>query len=43
LDREREGMTAYVDELEQHIPLKSSKVLSWPNPITHLSKQAPIP
>jgi predicted N-acyltransferase len=28
LEREREGMAAYVDELEQHIPLKSSKVLS---------------
>ena len=28
LDREHEGMTAYVDELEQHIPLKSSKVQS---------------
>ncbi|QWE29598.1 GNAT family N-acetyltransferase [Polynucleobacter sp. AM-7D1] len=28
LDREHEGMAAYVDELEQHIPLKSSKVLS---------------
>jgi len=27
LEREREGMAAYVDELEQHIPLKSSKVL----------------
>lgn len=27
LEREHEGMTAYVDELEQHIPLKSSKVL----------------
>jgi predicted N-acyltransferase len=27
LDREREGMAAYVDELEQHIPLKSTKVL----------------
>jgi len=26
LDREHEGMAAYVDELEQHIPLKSSKV-----------------
>ena len=28
LDREHEGMTAYVDELEQHIPLKSTKVLT---------------
>ena len=28
LDREHEGMAAYVDELEQHIPLKSSKVQS---------------
>jgi predicted N-acyltransferase len=28
LDREREGMAAYVDELEQHIPLKSTKVVS---------------
>ena len=28
LDREHEGMAAYVDELEQHIPLKSSKVRS---------------
>ena len=28
LDREHEGMAAYVDELEQHIPLKSTKVLS---------------
>lgn len=28
LDREHEGMAAYVDELEQHIPLKSAKVLS---------------
>lgn len=28
LEREHEGMAAYVDELEQHIPLKSSKVLS---------------
>lgn len=28
LDREHEGMAAYVDELEQRIPLKSSKVLS---------------
>jgi predicted N-acyltransferase len=27
LEREHEGMAAYVDELEQHIPLKSSKVL----------------
>ena len=27
LDREHEGMAAYVDELEQHIPLKSTKVL----------------
>jgi predicted N-acyltransferase len=27
LDREREGMAAYVDELEQHIPLKSTKVV----------------
>jgi predicted N-acyltransferase len=27
LDREHEGMAAYIDELEQHIPLKSSKVL----------------
>jgi predicted N-acyltransferase len=27
LDREHEGMAAYVDELEQHIPLKSAKVL----------------
>lgn len=27
LDREHEGMAAYVDELEQRIPLKSSKVL----------------
>ncbi|MBP7943542.1 MAG: N-acetyltransferase, partial [Polynucleobacter sp.] len=27
LEREREGMAAYVDELEQHIPLKSTKVL----------------
>jgi predicted N-acyltransferase len=27
LEREREGMAAYVDELEQRIPLKSSKVL----------------
>ena len=27
LRREHEGMAAYVDELEQHIPLKSSKVL----------------
>ncbi|OYY20673.1 MAG: GNAT family N-acetyltransferase [Polynucleobacter sp. 35-46-11] len=27
LGREHEGMAAYVDELEQHIPLKSSKVL----------------
>jgi predicted N-acyltransferase len=27
LERECEGMAAYVDELEQHIPLKSSKVL----------------
>jgi predicted N-acyltransferase len=26
LDREREGVAAYVDELEQHIPLKSTKV-----------------
>lgn len=26
LEREHEGMTSYVDELEQHIPLKSSKV-----------------
>lgn len=26
LEREHEGMAAYVDELEQHIPLKSSKV-----------------
>lgn len=26
LDREHEGMAAYVDELEQHIPLKSTKV-----------------
>jgi hypothetical protein len=22
-------MAAYVDELEQHIPLKSTKVLTW--------------
>lgn len=28
LEREHEGMAAYVDELEQHIPLKSSKVRS---------------
>lgn len=28
LEREHEGMAAYVDELEQHIPLKSSKVLA---------------
>jgi predicted N-acyltransferase len=28
LDREHEGMAAYVDELEQHIPLKSTKVRS---------------
>lgn len=28
LDRESEGMAAYVDELEQHIPLKSTKVVS---------------
>ena len=28
LDREHEGMAAYVDELEQRIPVKSSKVLS---------------
>jgi len=28
LDREHEGMAAYVDELEQHIPLKSTKVLT---------------
>jgi predicted N-acyltransferase len=28
LDREHEGLAAYVDELEQHIPLKSSKVRS---------------
>lgn len=28
LEREHEGMAAYVDELEQHIPLKSSKVLT---------------
>ena len=27
LEREHEGVAAYVDELEQHIPLKSSKVL----------------
>ena len=27
LEREHEGMAAYVDELEQHIPLKSTKVL----------------
>ena len=27
LNREHEGMAAYIDELEQHIPLKSSKVL----------------
>lgn len=27
LEREHEGMAAYIDELEQHIPLKSSKVL----------------
>jgi predicted N-acyltransferase len=27
LQREHQGMAAYVDELEQHIPLKSSKVL----------------
>jgi hypothetical protein len=27
-------MAAYVDELEQHIPLKSSKVLPWLNLIT---------
>jgi hypothetical protein len=27
-------MAAYVDELEQRIPLKSSKVLPWPNLIT---------
>lgn len=27
LEREHEGMAAYVDELEQHIPLKSSKVV----------------
>lgn len=27
LEREHGGMAAYVDELEQHIPLKSSKVL----------------
>ncbi len=27
LDREHEGMAAYVDELEQHIPLKSTKVV----------------
>jgi predicted N-acyltransferase len=26
LDREHEGMATYVDELEQHIPLKSTKV-----------------
>ena len=29
LEREHEGMAAYVDELEQHIPLKSTKVRSW--------------
>lgn len=28
LEREHEGMAAYVDELEQHIPLKSTKVRS---------------
>jgi predicted N-acyltransferase len=28
LEREHEGMAAYVDELEQHIPLKSTTVLS---------------
>jgi predicted N-acyltransferase len=28
LDRESEGMAAYVDELEQHIPMKSTKVVS---------------
>jgi predicted N-acyltransferase len=28
LEREREGMAAYIDELEQHIPLKSTKVPS---------------
>lgn len=27
LEREHEGMAAYIDELEQHIPVKSSKVL----------------
>jgi hypothetical protein len=28
LEREHEGMAAYVDELEQHNPLKSAKVLA---------------
>jgi len=43
LEREHEGMAAYVDELEQHIPLKSSKVMAWLHPITtHQSKLAPI-
>lgn len=43
LDREREGMAAYVDELEQHIPLKSSKVLPWPLLIIHQNKLEPTP
>jgi hypothetical protein len=43
LEREHEGMAAYVDELEQHIPLKSSKVLPWLHTTTHQSKREPIP
>jgi hypothetical protein len=36
-------MAAYVDELEQRIPLKSSKVQLWPNLITmYQSKLEPI-
>jgi hypothetical protein len=36
-------MVAYVDELEQHIPLKSTKVRSWLLQATNQNKAEPIP